>query len=52
MHHENIWRVQKVMMEFLESDWRHPDEGIWEVRGPRRQITHSKVMEREEMKNE
>src|SRR6185436_17969715 len=24
--------------------WRDPDEGIWEVRGPRRQFTHSKVM--------
>ena len=24
--------------------WREPDEGIWEVRGPRRHFTHSKVM--------
>jgi GH15 family glucan-1,4-alpha-glucosidase len=31
-------------MEFLESAWTEPDEGIWEVRGPRRQFTHSKVM--------
>ena len=29
---------------FLESKWHEPDEGIWEVRGPRRQFTHSKVM--------
>jgi GH15 family glucan-1,4-alpha-glucosidase len=41
---ENAWRVQRAMMDFLESDWQKPDEGIWEVRGPRRQFTHSKVM--------
>ncbi|WP_165251802.1 glycoside hydrolase family 15 protein [Paludisphaera soli] len=38
------WRLQRALMDFLESDWREPDEGIWEVRGPRRQFTHSKVM--------
>ena len=31
-------------MEWLERNWAQPDEGIWEVRGPRRQFTHSKVM--------
>ena len=31
-------------MEFLETGWREPDDGIWEVRGPRRHFTHSKVM--------
>jgi GH15 family glucan-1,4-alpha-glucosidase len=31
-------------MEFLESHWDEPDEGIWEVRGPRRHFTHSRVM--------
>jgi GH15 family glucan-1,4-alpha-glucosidase len=41
---ENAWRVQQAMMEFLETDWQRPDEGIWEVRGPRRHFTHSKVM--------
>ena len=30
--------------DWLESGWRQPDEGIWEVRGPRRHFTHSKVM--------
>ncbi len=38
------WSMQKVLMEFLESKWQEPDEGIWEVRGPRRHFTHSKVM--------
>jgi GH15 family glucan-1,4-alpha-glucosidase len=31
-------------MKFLETAWTEPDEGIWEVRGPRRHFTHSKVM--------
>lgn len=38
------WNVQKVLLDFLESHWDEPDEGIWEVRGPRRHFTHSKVM--------
>ena len=32
------------MMNWLEGNWREPDEGIWEVRGGRNQFTHSKVM--------
>lgn len=38
------WQVQRVLLDFLESAWQRPDEGIWEVRGPRRHFTHSKVM--------
>jgi GH15 family glucan-1,4-alpha-glucosidase len=41
---ENAWRVQRALLDFLETDWQRPDEGIWEVRGPQRQFTHSKVM--------
>ena len=41
---EDAWRVQLAVMEFLESQWVEPDEGIWEMRGPRRHFTHSKVM--------
>jgi GH15 family glucan-1,4-alpha-glucosidase len=40
----NAWRVQRALLNFLESAWREPDEGIWEMRGPRRHFTHSKVM--------
>jgi GH15 family glucan-1,4-alpha-glucosidase len=40
----NAWHVQRVLLDFLESGWRERDEGIWEVRGPRRHFTHSKVM--------
>jgi GH15 family glucan-1,4-alpha-glucosidase len=32
------------LVRWLEEHWRGPDEGIWEVRGPRRQFVHSKVM--------
>jgi GH15 family glucan-1,4-alpha-glucosidase len=38
------WGLQRSLMEFLASRWTEPDEGIWEVRGPRRHFTHSKVM--------
>jgi GH15 family glucan-1,4-alpha-glucosidase len=38
------WALQIELMTFLEKTWRQPDEGIWEVRGPRRHFTHSKVM--------
>ena len=32
------------LMEWLESGWEQPDEGLWEVRGPRQHFTHSKVL--------
>jgi GH15 family glucan-1,4-alpha-glucosidase len=38
------WSMQRVFLEFLESHWQKPDEGIWEIRGPRVHFTHSKVM--------
>jgi GH15 family glucan-1,4-alpha-glucosidase len=38
------WNFQLALMEFLEGHWDQPDEGIWEVRGPRRHFTHSKLM--------
>lgn len=38
------WRVVTALMTNLEKVWKEPDEGIWEVRGPRRHFTHSKVM--------
>ena len=41
---ETSWRVASVMLDHLEAIWRQPDEGIWEVRGPRQNFVHSKVM--------
>ncbi|MGW3560655.1 glycoside hydrolase family 15 protein [Streptomyces sp. NPDC000963] len=40
----HAWNLQLSLLGFLESTWREPDEGLWEVRGPRRHFTHSKVM--------
>ncbi|MFE7460136.1 glycoside hydrolase family 15 protein [Streptomyces sp. NPDC057554] len=36
--------LQLRLIEYLEKHWEEPDEGIWEVRGPRRHFVHSKVM--------
>ncbi len=36
--------IALAMLEFLETGWERPDEGIWEVRGPRRHFVHSKMM--------
>ncbi|MBL1089183.1 MULTISPECIES: glycoside hydrolase family 15 protein [Streptomyces] len=40
----HAWSIQRSLMEYLESNWRDPDEGLWEIRGPRRHFVHSKVM--------
>jgi GH15 family glucan-1,4-alpha-glucosidase len=38
------WKRQLALMDYVEGVARQPDEGIWEVRGPRRHFVHSKVM--------
>ncbi|MGI5249582.1 glycoside hydrolase family 15 protein [Actinacidiphila glaucinigra] len=40
----HAWAVQRTLMDFLETKWREPDEGLWEVRGDRQHFVHSKVM--------
>ncbi|MGW7820628.1 glycoside hydrolase family 15 protein [Streptomyces puniciscabiei] len=40
----HMWAMQRALMGFLDSAWRQPDEGLWEVRGGRQQFVHSKVM--------
>ncbi|MER5575462.1 glycoside hydrolase family 15 protein [Streptomyces massasporeus] len=40
----DVWALQTALMDFLRTNWRQPDEGLWEVRGGRRQFVHSKVM--------
>jgi GH15 family glucan-1,4-alpha-glucosidase len=41
---QSDWRLESSLIEFLESKWQEPDEGIWEVRGGPRHFTHSKMM--------
>jgi GH15 family glucan-1,4-alpha-glucosidase len=38
------WRLVRAMVRAVETKWREPDHGIWEIRGPRRHHVHSKVM--------
>jgi GH15 family glucan-1,4-alpha-glucosidase len=38
------WRLQRHLVEFVRGRWQDPDHGIWEVRGPARHFTHSKIM--------
>ncbi len=41
---EATWALEVALVTHLETIWREPDEGIWEVRGGARHFTHSKVM--------
>lgn len=41
---DESWDVQSALMRHLEGSWDQPDNGLWEVRGPRRHFVHSKVM--------
>ncbi|WP_310721277.1 glycoside hydrolase family 15 protein [Streptomyces lydicus] len=40
----HAWSIQRAVVDYLETTWRDPDEGLWEIRGPRRHFVHSKVM--------
>ena len=42
--HPEAWNVQIALLRFLEAHWELPDDGLWEIRGPRRHFTHSKIM--------
>jgi GH15 family glucan-1,4-alpha-glucosidase len=44
VHSRAAWALQTQLIDFIETGWTEPDDGIWEVRGPRRHFTHSKVM--------
>jgi len=43
-HEAAAWDMELRILDVLESEWREPDEGIWEVRGGRQHFVHSKVM--------
>jgi GH15 family glucan-1,4-alpha-glucosidase len=40
----DAWMLQRALLDFLEGNWRQPDNGLWEMRGPRQDFVHSKVM--------
>ncbi|MEU0407441.1 glycoside hydrolase family 15 protein [Streptomyces griseorubiginosus] len=40
----HVWDLVQELMGFVQRHWREPDRGLWQVRGPRRQFVHSKVM--------
>ncbi|MFB8243429.1 glycoside hydrolase family 15 protein, partial [Kitasatospora purpeofusca] len=44
VRNDHAHHLQLRLIEYLEDHWTEPDEGIWEVRGPRRHFVHSKVM--------
>jgi GH15 family glucan-1,4-alpha-glucosidase len=41
---ESGWELQKSLVDHVTRNWQRPDYGIWEVRGPPRHFTYSKVM--------
>ena len=41
---DRAWALQSELMEHLATILQQPDRGIWEVRGPERHFTHSRVM--------
>jgi GH15 family glucan-1,4-alpha-glucosidase len=41
---DDVWSLTVKLLGWLEEHWRDPDAGIWEIRGPLRHFTHSKVM--------
>ena len=38
------WPLQRALMTYVEENWMRPDNSIWEIRGPQRHFTHSRVM--------
>ena len=41
---EFSWSLQRALLQYVEDNWQRPDNGIWEIRGPERHFTHSRVM--------
>ena len=38
------WALQRTLVNELAKNWQRPDHGLWEIRGPQRHFTHSRVM--------
>jgi GH15 family glucan-1,4-alpha-glucosidase len=41
---DRLWPIIKRQVEAALANWRHPDRGIWEVRGEPKHFTSSKLM--------
>jgi GH15 family glucan-1,4-alpha-glucosidase len=41
---DDSWSLQCALIEHVEKIWHEPDNGLWEMRGPRRHFTQSKLM--------
>ncbi len=41
---DEAWNVELALLDWLESGWREPDSGLWEIRGEPRHFVHSKVL--------
>lgn len=41
---DSAWALQRALVDWLVDHWNAPDNGLWEMRGPRRHFVHSKVM--------
>ncbi len=40
----DAWSLQQTLVQDLATTWQEPDNGLWEIRGPRRHFTHSRAM--------
>jgi GH15 family glucan-1,4-alpha-glucosidase len=41
---EDSWSLQRTLVDDLAEHWKARDHGLWEIRGPQRHFTHSRVM--------
>ncbi|MGZ4437479.1 MAG: glycoside hydrolase family 15 protein, partial [Nocardioidaceae bacterium] len=41
---KDSWSLQRTLVDELAAHWDQPDNGLWEIRGPQRHFTHSRVM--------
>ena len=41
---DDSWALQRALVDELAGHWDEPDNGLWEIRGPLRHFTHSRVM--------
>ena len=40
----DAWEALRGALDWLAEHWHEPDEGIWEVRGGRKEMLHSRLM--------